>query len=44
MIKCVFCKEKLNPIDTVYGKHIYYSLEQAFYGIRTWWNLKRLAE
>ena len=28
MIKCVFHKEKPDPIDTVYEKHIYHSQDQ----------------
>ena len=30
MIKCVFHKEKLNAIDTVYEKHVYHSQDRFF--------------
>ena len=32
MIKCVFHKEKPDPIDTVYEKHIYHSQDQLVVG------------
>ena len=32
MIKCVFHKEKLDQIDTVYEKHIYHSQDQLVVG------------
>ena len=41
---CVFLKEKLDPIDTVYEKHILSFSRPAFCEILTWWNLKGLAE
>ena len=44
MIKCVFHQEKLDPIDTVYEKHILSFSRPACRGILTWWNLKGLAE
>ena len=44
LIKCVFLKEKLDPIDTVYEKHILSLSRLACLGILTWWNLKGLAE
>ena len=44
MIKFVFHKEKLDPIDTVYEKHILSFSRGAFHGILTWWNLKGLAK
>ena len=30
-MKCIFDKEKLDPIDTVYGKHIYHSQDQLLW-------------
>ena len=30
MIKCAFLKEKLNTIDTVYEKHIFYHSQDQF--------------
>ena len=44
LIKCVFLKEKLDPIDTVYEKHILSFSRPACRGILTWWNLEGLAE
>ena len=44
LVKCVFLKEKLDPIDTVYEKHILSFSRPACRGILTWWNLKGLAE
>ena len=29
-----FSQEKLDPIDTVYGKHIYHSQDQLIVGFR----------
>ena len=45
MIKCVFHKEKLNAIDTVYDKHIYHSQSRpVFCENLTWQNSKGQVE
>ena len=45
MIKCVFLKEKLNTIDTVYEKTFYLSQDQFFFYVNlNWQNLIGLAE
>ena len=38
---CVFHKEKLDQIDTVYRKHIYHSQDQLGCGILTWVEFER---
>ena len=44
MLKCVFHKEKLNAIDTVYEKYILSFSKPVFWGTLTWRNLKGLVE